>query len=169
MKVKYEALDGKTFDTEKDCYEYERSLHNISDLVPELAMKCKYAPLRIHLDRYVHLNGYMVDEKDCRYENFIIKDKDDLRSIMNALRNLGYAYLADSMNDLKSPVDLPEVLVLVSSRHDNNTYKYIKFSFMNKDFQDVENYRMYVDAAIKEKLGNDYYEYYPDADDGIDD
>ena len=166
MKVKYEALDGKTFDTEKECYEYERSLHTVSDLVPELAMKCKYAPLRIHLDRYVHLNGYMVEEKDCRYENFFIKDKNDLRSIMNALKDLGYGYLADSMNDLKSPINLPEVLVLVSSRHDNSIYKYIKFSFMYKDFQDVENYRMRIYDAVKEKLGNDYY---ANADDGIDD
>ena len=152
MKVKYEALDGKTFDTEKECYEYERSLHNVSDLVPELVMSCKYAPIKNYLNSLTN-----TEDVENKFENFIIRNKQDILNIINVLDSLGYLELCNAIEKESRIINaFPDVLCLVYKYDKNYIHKYYKFSFIYSSYDIIKKYMGKIDQAVCKKLDLKY-------------
>ena len=136
MKIKYVATDGKEFNSEQECYKYEREINTVSKIVPELVIEEKLVPFSVLFNKYIlKSDGYCISENNCIFENFELKSYVDKLRIIDALKDLGYYSLANTINEHK--IIYPDILCLVSSM-EFNSRSYLKYAFL----QDQANIAM---------------------------
>jgi len=132
MTLKYVAIDGTEFDDEEECYNYERTINTVRSLVPELFVSENLKPLSLYFHGYFNDCGYLINEKQCTYENFIIRNRDDVCKIINALKDLGYNTLSENVARESYTLNYPEILCIMKIRKHDNKGKYAKYAFLKQ-------------------------------------
>ena len=157
--LRYLAIDGTEFDTADKCFEYERSINTVRSLASELYIGDKLHPLSSILSRFVIDNENLIDYIDCNFENFVIKDVNDLTKITTALEDLGYGrlvtdmYITDIYKD-KSSIIYPDILCLISTKEEK---RYFNYKFLAQELQLIKRYSEKYNKVMTDIIASNIY------------